>query len=742
VVNPATTRNVKAFQFVKIIIYILAFAHLIGCFYYFLARILDFDQSTWIHAMESAVPHYRHQGSDISGDYLLIVFKGFCRVANQGYDSDLPGNISELVWAIIVMWSSVYVSSMILGTLLTFLVRRDPMDVAHKERMEALEVYMRGKRVPEDLYETVMRYCNFQYNKTRQNDAGGNDLINSLSQSLRIEVGNSNHGDLISKCCKIGRPLHRCSEEFLNELVVRLYTVYVMPGDNVVRKDEIPRELFFVSSGCVQVVDEHDQVVSVIRSDVPDTAPIVGEVPFFLGINYLKTIKASLDRDVQLEVLSRESMTELTETFPEDHNTICNNLWSQFDISPSSDAKPGPHGSNGNNLNLDNEKLLIKKRIEEARTFRKEQQFNALSKAAHTGDIETVLRLAHQGANLNEVDYDGKTALHMACSAGRYKIVESLLKLGVEKNIKDRWGQTPMSIAITTKQQMIITVLAGHNARLDIASPELELCSAAASGDLVKVKRLVEFGVNPNGGDYDKRTAIHVASAEGHEKVVEFLLLAQANPNCADRWGGTPLQDALSGQHIETAHILKAKGAIVSDNFGASAVCAAAGKGDVPKLRMLHSFGQSLDVGDYDDRRALHLATAEGKVLAVSFLLGISSDPNEMDRWGGTAMGTYAPAHVHSSIRKHPNARKRAHMLTRTHACTSSCTRPFAHTCTHARSHSNTHILRTHIVHARRRRYARRHAISPVLRQIVARMGRRVRNLQKYPRRGQIHGFA
>ncbi len=175
-------------------------------------------------------------------------------------------------------------------------------------------------------------------------------------------------------------------------------------------------------------------------------------------------------------------------------------------------------------------------------------------------------------------------------------------------------------------------------------NPELVLCSAAAFGDLAQVKRLVEFGVDPNIGDYDKRTPIHVSSAEGHEKVVEFLLLSQANPNCADRWGGTPLQDAaLSGQHIGTAQILKAKTANVSDDFGASAVCAAADKGDVPKLSILHSFGRSLDVGDYEDRCALHLASAEGKVLAVSFLLGISSDPNELDRWGGTAKGHCLP---------------------------------------------------------------------------------------------------
>jgi len=37
-------------------------------------------------------------------------------------------------------------------------------------------------------------------------------------------------------------------------------------------------------------------------------------------------------------------------------------------------------------------------------------------------------------------------------------------------------------------------------------------------------------------------------------------------------------------------------------------------------------------------RYPLHLAAGEARVLAVSFLLGISADPNDHDRWGGTPM--------------------------------------------------------------------------------------------------------
>ena len=133
---------------------------------------------------------------------------------------------------------------------------------------------------------------------------------------------------------------------------------------------------------------------------------------------------------------------------------------------------------------------------------------------------------------MNQTDYDGRTSMHMACLSGRYKIVETLLKLGVDHNIKDRWGQTPLAIAIKAKQQMVISVLTASNARLDLDSPELSLCTAAGSGDITQVKRLIESGIPPNSGDYDLRTALHVAASEGHEKIVEFLLLSQADPNC------------------------------------------------------------------------------------------------------------------------------------------------------------------------------------------------------------------
>jgi glutaminase len=45
-------------------------------------------------------------------------------------------------------------------------------------------------------------------------------------------------------------------------------------------------------------------------------------------------------------------------------------------------------------------------------------------------------------------------------------------------------------------------------------------------------------------GDYDERTALHLAAAAGHYEVVKYLIDAKIPINPRDRWGATPLNDS------------------------------------------------------------------------------------------------------------------------------------------------------------------------------------------------------
>ena len=189
---------------------------------------------------------------------------------------------------------------------------------------------MDSKGIPAELHQRVVNYYQFQHKKNRELEAAR--LIN-LPKSLMIKVANANYRDLIDRCANPGRPFYGCKEQLVNAILVKLSMVHVMPGDDIVHKDDISRELYFLRDGAVQVVDDHERVLSVIRSDVPDMPPLFGEVPFFLGINHLHSIKACMDGDVQLMVLSKKDSTDLFAEYPDEHSKICENLMSTFDLT-------------------------------------------------------------------------------------------------------------------------------------------------------------------------------------------------------------------------------------------------------------------------------------------------------------------------------------------------------------------------------------------------------------------------
>merc|ERR1719266_207775 len=95
--------------------------------------------------------------------------------------------------------------------------------------------------------------------------------------------------------------------------------------------------------------------------------------------------------------------------------------------------------------------------------------------------------------------------------------------------------------------------------KYEIASQVIiHILMAANAGDETPLKCAFQQGVNMNMGDYDGRTALHLASAEGHLRCVRFLLdVCKVKHDCKDRWGQTPLTEAIQFKHTKVAAILK-----------------------------------------------------------------------------------------------------------------------------------------------------------------------------------------
>lgn len=180
-----------------------------------------------------------------------------------------------------------------------------------------------------------------------------------------------------------------------------------------------------------------------------------------------------------------------------------------------------------------------------------------LCAAGELGDIDGIQRMIDDGADINTSDYNGRTALHIAAAAGHIETVRFLLKNGAQVYAVDRWGQTPLSDAVEAAQDEVASLLKEHGALLNPRDVTLALCTAASEGDLIRMRRLVEHGADPSLGDYDQRTPLHLAAAEGHIDCVDFLLGCGAPIHALDRWGHTPLDEALRNQHTAIVSLLQ-----------------------------------------------------------------------------------------------------------------------------------------------------------------------------------------
>lgn len=91
-----------------------------------------------------------------------------------------------------------------------------------------------------------------------------------------------------------------------------------------------------------------------------------------------------------------------------------------------------------------------------------------------------------------------------------------------------------------------------HGGTFGTSSHSTNFLAAVHDGDVEEVQTLYQLGsVDINSGDFDKRTALHLASLNGNADMVRFLCVSGADVNVADRWNRRPLDEASDPECIE-----------------------------------------------------------------------------------------------------------------------------------------------------------------------------------------------
>lgn len=177
-----------------------------------------------------------------------------------------------------------------------------------------------------------------------------------------------------------------------------------------------------------------------------------------------------------------------------------------------------------------------------------EDRTNEWLNAAARGDLAKIREMVGHNIDPNTSDYDSRTALMLAASRGFLDVVDMLLRVGADPNTADTFGCTALWEACKSGHDDCIEALLAKGAKLGRASLQMAglLCNAVFEGDLKLLRRLLHAGADPNEGDYDGRTPLHIAAAEGNVPAVEMLVVeGKADPAKRDRWGSTAHDEAI-----------------------------------------------------------------------------------------------------------------------------------------------------------------------------------------------------
>jgi ankyrin repeat protein len=173
-----------------------------------------------------------------------------------------------------------------------------------------------------------------------------------------------------------------------------------------------------------------------------------------------------------------------------------------------------------------------------------------LSWAAGAGYIEAVQSLLELGAEVDLEDWDGATPLWFAVQSGAEDAAKVLRAHGAA-----RPGLEPSNVPYW-------------------------LQDAVSSGNLTIATLLLETGIDPNVRDKDGRTPLAIAAHEGQASVAELLLNKKGvDPDARNKQGSTPLHEAVSKSHVGVIKLLLADPRVnvnVKDYDGDNAVSKAA----------------------------------------------------------------------------------------------------------------------------------------------------------------------
>ncbi|XP_070136354.1 transient receptor potential cation channel subfamily A member 1 isoform X3 [Drosophila bipectinata] len=266
------------------------------------------------------------------------------------------------------------------------------------------------------------------------------------------------------------------------------------------------------------------------------------------------------------------------------------------------------------------------------------QKMTPLHCASMFDHPDIVSYLVAEGADINALDKEHRSPLLLAASRSGWKTVHLLIRLGACISVKDAAARNVLHFVImnggrlTDFAEQVANCQTHAQLQLLLNEKDSMGCSplhyASRDGHIRSLENLIRLGACINLKNNNNESPLHFAARFGRYNTVRQLLDSEKGSfiiNESDGAGMTPLHIASQQGHTRVVQLLLNRGALLHrDHTGRNPLQLAAMSGYTETIELLHSVhSHLLDQVDKDGNTALHLATMENKPHAISVLMSM-----------------------------------------------------------------------------------------------------------------------
>ncbi|KAM6971504.1 cyclic nucleotide-gated channel beta-3-like [Tautogolabrus adspersus] len=226
---------------IRTIGYLLFMLHLNACLYYVASDYQGIGGTKWVY-------------SGLGSAYLRCYYFAVRSLINIGGLSE-PHTVFEITFQMTNFFTGVFVFSSLIGQMRDVIGAATAGQTYFRSSMDSTVSYMVNNRIPYLVQNRVRTW--YTYTWDAQGMLDESELLDKMPLVMKTAIAVDIN---LSTFQKIDL-FKGCDQQMLVDMLLRLKSIIYLPGDFVVKKGDIGKEMYVIKSGAVQVVGGPDNSI-------------------------------------------------------------------------------------------------------------------------------------------------------------------------------------------------------------------------------------------------------------------------------------------------------------------------------------------------------------------------------------------------------------------------------------------------------------------------------------------------